>query len=136
MANINFDVEEFPDIANKLVPVSHQHYVKKCWKYKSATMFGIPKEIVYELQLTPGDSVYFYDTPAGTFISFKHAPHEYVPKHKMIQRKINIAGEHNLLFIRIPPKYRRFPIHQVRLTQPQYHLKYEWRVQFITTGYV
>lgn len=132
MGKINFDTEDYTDLKENLVQVEQRYYLKKCWHYNAANMFGIPKEIELELDLKPKDNAYFCTTSVGTMLTFKTPPTG-VPKSHIIKRKINIAGSSNTLFLRIPPKFKPFKVTQVRLINSKGYKPNEWLIQMFFT---
>lgn len=134
---IRFDMESISDITNELVEVKQDFYVRKTNVKNGSVRFPIPTPIKLELDLKAGDTCFFCHYSEGVYLSFKQVP-EYATKKQYRSRKLATAGQHDTLFVCIPPMFKQ--LYQEHITGVQFirtagFQEYEWQLQFLFTDF-
>lgn len=132
---IRFDMDDMSDITDQLIEISNDFYTKKTVKSCGSLRFPIPTPLKHELDLNPGDLVYFCQYSEGFYISFKHKP-EAATKAQIRSRKLAAAGSNNTLYVCIPPMIKNLykqEITNVSLIRTKGFQPYEWQIQFLFT---
>jgi hypothetical protein len=137
-ARIAFDMEEIADISNELRVINKDYYNRRTNKLKGMVRFPIPTPIKAELDLKAGDTCFFCQYSEGFYISFNHQP-AYATKAQFRSRKLIPAGEHQTLFVAIPPFIKNLyqeEITGIELIRTKGYQPYEWHIRFLFTDFI
>lgn len=132
---IRFDMEDISDISDSIIEIEGFHTKNTITNKRNQLMFAIPKQIIIDLQLNPGDVVYFCQYSNGYYLSFKYKPAD-ISNKQFRTRKLVPAGMYKTLYICIPPFIKNLykePITNIKLVQTKGFQPHEWQIQFLST---